>query len=67
MQGYSCIGFERVVVHRCEAITLLCEPLRMGADEDLENRLIGGKGREGHFTRLSDNCSTQPLSVPYFG
>ena len=39
----------------------------MGTAEDLEHRLIGGQGRESHVTRLSDNCSTQPLSVPYFG
>jgi hypothetical protein len=39
----------------------------LGPDQDLEHRLIRGKGREGHVTRLSDNCSTQPLSVPYFG
>ena len=39
----------------------------MGTVEDLEYCLIGGQGRESHVTRLSDNCSTQPLSVPYFG
>jgi hypothetical protein len=39
----------------------------IGPDEDREHRLICEKGRQGHLTGFFDNCSTQPLSVPYFG